>query len=327
MTTALMYAELSSRVPISGSAFAYTYVTFGELPAFLVGWNLNLRYAISASGLSRGLASYFNGLLAKLGYELPERVAHLTVFGIKDCSIEAVAFLFILTLIYTFGMEESNIFNMVFTILKLVTLGLIIVLGYINFNINNFTPFTLEEHGDFKGTFFGASLLFYGYLGFDFITTLSEDARNPMKDIPSAVRNSVLICMALYFLSATSLSGMARIESFNPDTAMADAFSSVGYEWASILIYFCAFFGITAACFTNLIVSAFCSLIIFNMSRVNPRSYRLSPRMVFCPSYSLNFTQGRAFRQRAHGSSSSRWRFLLSSLILKPSARSFPAAT
>ena len=104
MCTACMYAELSSRIPINGSAFAYTYVTFGELPAFFVGWNLNLRYAISASGLSRGLASYFNGLLEKLGIGVSESVTSLTVFGVKDCSIEAVLFLFILTLIYTFGM-------------------------------------------------------------------------------------------------------------------------------------------------------------------------------------------------------------------------------
>lgn len=145
MTTAMMYAELSSRIPINGSAFAYTYVTFGEISAFLVGWNLNLRYAISASGLARGLASYFNGLLEKLGVGLPKDVTHLTVFGVENCSIEAVAFLFILTLIYTFGMQESNIFNMIFTILKLVTLAFIIVLGYLNFNIDNFTPFTLEE--------------------------------------------------------------------------------------------------------------------------------------------------------------------------------------
>ena len=104
LSTACMYAELSSRIPINGSAFAYTYVTFGELPAFLVGWNLNLRYAISASGLSRGLASYFNGLLQKLGYGLPTEYTSLTVFGVENCSIEAVIFLFILTLIYTFGM-------------------------------------------------------------------------------------------------------------------------------------------------------------------------------------------------------------------------------
>ena len=69
--TALMYAEMSSRIPVSGSAFIYTYVTFGELPAFLIGWNLNLRFGFAAGCLSRGLASYFNGLLIKLGFSVP----------------------------------------------------------------------------------------------------------------------------------------------------------------------------------------------------------------------------------------------------------------
>ena len=197
--------------------------------------------------------SYFNGLFFKFGVRIPKALNSLTVFGVENCSIEAVIFLFILTLIYTFGMQESNIFNLVFTVLKLVTLVFIIVLGYMNFNADNFTPFTLEEEGGFAGTFLGASIIFYGYLGFDFITTLSEDSKNPVKDIPSAVWNSTLICIALYVLTATSLSGMARLETFNADTAMADAFSSVGYEWATVVIYFCAFFGITAACFTNLL--------------------------------------------------------------------------
>ena len=71
MTTAMMYAELSSRIPINGSAFSYTYVTFGELPAWVVGWSLNLRYGMSASGLARGMASYFNGLLTKFGLDVP----------------------------------------------------------------------------------------------------------------------------------------------------------------------------------------------------------------------------------------------------------------
>lgn len=71
MTTAMMYAELSSRIPINGSAFSYTYVTFGELPAWVVGWNLNLRYGMSASGLARGMASYFTGLLVKFGIDVP----------------------------------------------------------------------------------------------------------------------------------------------------------------------------------------------------------------------------------------------------------------
>ena len=117
--------------------------------------------------------------------------------------------------------------------------------------------FTIKEEGGIEGTFLGASIIFYGYLGFDFITTLSEDSKNPVKDIPIAVMFSSLICTVLYFLTAISLVGMARIETLNPETAMADAFYHVNMPYATIIIYICAFFGITAACFTNFIVSGF----------------------------------------------------------------------
>ena len=145
MTTAMMYAELSSRIPINGSAFAYTYVTFGELPAWIVGWNLNLRYGGSASGLARGAASYLNGLLIKFGVAVPAWMIGVDFLGMKNCSIEAVLFLAILNLIYCRGMEESNTFNLVFTVLKLVTLVMIIFIAFLKFDLNNFSPFILEE--------------------------------------------------------------------------------------------------------------------------------------------------------------------------------------
>ena len=99
LCTALMYAELSSRLPLNGSAFAFTYATFGELPAWLVGWNLNLRYGISASGLSRGITSYFVGLLKKMGLNLPTWMYKATIFGIPNCSLLAPMFIMILSAI------------------------------------------------------------------------------------------------------------------------------------------------------------------------------------------------------------------------------------
>ena len=180
MTTAMMYAELSSRIPINGSAFSYTYVTFGELPAWIVGWNMNLRYGMSASGLARGMSSYFNGILVKFGVNVPQWMLGIDVFGIKNCSIEAVIFLATLNLIYTRGIEESNIFNIVFTVLKLATLVMIIIIAFLKFDASNLSPFVLEEEGGFQGTFLSSSIIFYGYLGFDFITTLSSEAKNPV---------------------------------------------------------------------------------------------------------------------------------------------------
>ena len=106
------------------------------------------------------------------------------------------------------------------------------------------------------GTFFASSIIFYGYLGFDFITTLSPEAKSPARSVPSAVKTSTLLCMVLYVLTAISLAGMAPLQNFNPDTAMPEAFASVGQDFVSYIIYFCAFFGITAACFTNLLVSS-----------------------------------------------------------------------
>ena len=135
----------------------------------------------------------------------------ISVFGIEKCSIISVVFLALLNIMYTRGIEESNTFNMVFTVLKLVTLGLIIIMAFTKFDIDNFTPLTLEEEGGLGGTFFASSLIFYGYLGFDFITTLSPEAKSPAKSIPSAVKNSTLICMGLYILTAISLSGMAPL--------------------------------------------------------------------------------------------------------------------
>ena len=287
MVTAMMYAELSSRIPINGSAFSYTYVTFGELPAWIVGWVLNLRYGCSAIGLARGMASYFNGLLLKFGVNVPSWMIGITVFGIDNCSIIAPLFLVILTLVYTRGLQESNWFNIVFTALKLVTLAMIIIIAFVKFNSDNMTPFVLEEEGGWGGTFFAASLIFYGYLGFDFITTLSPEAKRPARSIPSAVKNSTAICIGIYFLTAISLAGMAPLQDLNPDTALADAFAAVDLEFVSFIIYFCAFFGITAACFTNLLVSTMYELRVSPrklpfLFSANPSYCRLRPMTACC---------------------------------------------
>jgi APA family basic amino acid/polyamine antiporter len=138
------------------------------------------------------------------------------------------------------------------TTMKLATLLFIIVLAFAEFDSSNYEPFFIEEYG-FMGTVMAASMVFYGYLGFDFITTVSDDAQKPITDIPRSISIATLSCLVLYLLTSVSLAGMAKLQNFNPDTAMADAFTAVGYEWATYIIYLCALFGILAACFGNLI--------------------------------------------------------------------------
>jgi APA family basic amino acid/polyamine antiporter len=107
LCTAVMYAELSSRLPVNGSAFAFTYATFGELPAWLVGWNLNLRYGISSSGLARGISSYFVGLMGKIGWVLPGWLSKTTFFGIQNCCPLAPCFIMILSAVQCLGTRGS----------------------------------------------------------------------------------------------------------------------------------------------------------------------------------------------------------------------------
>jgi APA family basic amino acid/polyamine antiporter len=147
-------------------------------------------------------------------------------------------------------MEKSSIFNATLTITKVVTLVLIIILAIFNFDSANLTPFTLEKYG-FNGTMYGASLIYFGYLGFDVITTLSDEAKNPVRDVPLSVRDNNLIVTVIYFATAFSLVSIARLETFHPETAFAEAFNSIGMPWVTIVIYFCAFIGITATCFSQ----------------------------------------------------------------------------
>ena len=182
-----MYAELSSRLPVNGSAFAFTYATVGEFPAWLVGWNLNLRYGVSSSGLARGMASYFVGLIARFGFSIPTWLTKTTILGIKNCCPLAPLFILILAAIQCMGTKESHLFNLIFTFAKLLTLSFIIICAFMNFDSTNMTPFLNQEYG-FNGTLISASIIFYGYLGFDVITTISEEAINPQKDVPAAVK-------------------------------------------------------------------------------------------------------------------------------------------
>lgn len=144
MVTALMFSELSSRIPASGSCYTYTYVAFGELPAWIVAWNMNLRYGFGSAGLSRGICEYLNGLVFHLsGAHLPLLLTSWTFFGQENCSILAVLVLLFFTEIFVLGMDASNIFNKSLTYTKLVTLLVIVCLALYNFDANNLTPFVL----------------------------------------------------------------------------------------------------------------------------------------------------------------------------------------
>lgn len=164
----------------------------------------------------------------------------------------------------TLGSKESNYFNYSFTIAKLASLTVIVFVAFLYFDKRNFEPFFLEEKGGPAGTVLGASLIFMAYLGYDFITTLSQEAKNPKRDMPLSIITCILICTVLYVLVGISLSGVARLEQFSGDTAMALAFKHVGAEWMSLIIYISAFFGVSACAFTQLMVIYYFNNVLFS---------------------------------------------------------------
>jgi len=133
LSTAFVYAELMSRFPSNGSAFGFVYSTFGELPAWIIGWFLLPRYGAVSAALSRAMTSYLVGLFAKFGITLPSWFASVTMFG-KDCCPMSIVFLAILCGINCLGSGESQTFNTWLTIAKIVTLILIVVVAFSEFN-------------------------------------------------------------------------------------------------------------------------------------------------------------------------------------------------
>ena len=248
-----MFAELTSRFPSSGSALSFLYATFGELPAWVAGWLLLPRYGAVSAGLARAMGSYLVGLVSMCGGTIPLWVYKANVFGIEDSNPLSVIFLAVLCAVNCWGTRESERFNSILTIGKIITLLLIVFVAFSRFDAKNFQPFFNETHG-FQGMLFAASLTFFGVMGFDFISTLSFEAVNPTRDVPKAMRDCVLLSTSFYIVIAVAVCGMgiAAGPIDNPTTAMADQFKLAGINYMSFIIYVCGFLGLTAVAFTCL---------------------------------------------------------------------------
>lgn len=162
------------------------------------------------------------------------------------------------TWIQTRGSKSAGNFNTIVTSTKLTILLFIICVSFLNFEPNNFKPFLNEEKG-ITGVIEASSMLFFGYLGFDFITTMSAEAIDPKVNVPKAINYSVVGSMVIYALIAFSINGVGNLAAYSDqdgETALADIFTAKGMPHMAFLIYFCALFGITAAVMTNIMSQA-----------------------------------------------------------------------
>ncbi|MDD5627773.1 MAG: amino acid permease [Elusimicrobia bacterium] len=220
--TALCYAELAAMVPISGSAYTYSYATMGELTAWIIGWDLILEYAIGNVAVAISWSGYFCSLLkSAAGIQVPvwlsldyrtfvqrgldlAAVPHL--FGLPIVfNLPAVAIVAALTVILVVGVKESARFNSAMVLFKLAILAVFVAAGFCYFRKENWVPFA---PGGWKGIQVGAATVFFAYIGFDAVSTVAEETKDPKRDMPIGIIGSLAACTVIYILVTVALTGM-----------------------------------------------------------------------------------------------------------------------
>ena len=264
--SALAFAELASAIPVSGSAYTYSYATIGELAAWIIGWDLILEYGVSIAGVAIGWGAYLNELLESVfNYELPKSLANPPGEDGGQFNLPAMFLVLAVSAVLMVGVRESARTNTIMVFFKLAVLALFLVLGVTAFNADNFSPFFVEGEG-IGGTVTAATLIFFAYIGFDAVSTSSEEVKEPKRDLPIAIIGSLGIATTLYILVAVVATGALPFDELKgQDAPLATALSEgAGFDWAANIISFGALVAITSVVLTLLYGQ---SRILFAMSR------------------------------------------------------------
>jgi len=243
--SALSYAELASSIPVSGSAYTYTYATLGEIVAWIIGWDLILEYGVAVAAIAVGWGGNLNAFLdAAFGVALPDAIAKSPEDG-GIFNLPAVFVVLAITLLLVRGVTESARVNLVMVGIKLVVLLFFIVVALANFGTGNFHDFAPSG---VDGVTSAAAIIFFAYIGFDAVSTGSEEARNPAKDLPLAIIGSLLICTLFYVLTAVGAIGIATPDELKAsDAPLAAALDNgAGIGWAAAVLALGAVVAITS---------------------------------------------------------------------------------
>ena len=243
--SALSYAELASSIPVSGSAYTYTYATLGEIVAWIIGWDLILEYGVSVAAIAVGWGGNLNAFLdAAFGYQLPDAIAKSPEDG-GVVNLPAVFIVLAITLLLIRGVTESARVNLVMVVVKLIVLLFFIAVAFVNFGTGNFQPFAPDG---IDGVTAASAIIFFAYIGFDAVSTGSEEARNPAKDLPLAIIGSLIICTVFYVLTAVGAIGIASPQQLeSSDAPLAAALDQgAGISWAAAILALGAVVAITS---------------------------------------------------------------------------------
>lgn len=259
----LCYAEFASMIPISGSAYTYSYATMGEMVAWVIGWDLVLEYALGAATVSIAWSEYLNKLLGYVNLQIPYELCHSPMQVLRGSGGEVIAhgymnlpalfIVVVLSLLLIKGVRESSIFNAVIVITKVAIVILFIVIGWSYINPVNHTPFVppsgtftdeqgvIHNFGGFLGILGAAGVVFFAFIGFDAVSTAAQETKNPSKALPIGILGSLAICTVLYILFAYVLTGVASIEDFRQAGKEASVTYTIqtymtGHGWLAKLV-------------------------------------------------------------------------------------------
>ena len=202
---ALCYSELAAMVPVSGSAYTYTYAVMGELLAWMVGWALILEYAVGASAVAVGWSGYFVGLMRSWGFEIPTALAAGPSSG-GIINLPAVGVAVLVTILLIVGTKESARFNAALVLVKVTALTFFIALTFPVLKGAHFEPFFPNGWGTY-GVVGAAASIFFAYVGFDAVSTAAEETINPQRNVPIGLIGSLLFCTVFYILVSVGAIG------------------------------------------------------------------------------------------------------------------------
>lgn len=274
----LCYAELSSMIPISGGSYSYAYIAMGEFPAWIVGWCATAQYVFSSSAVAVGWSGYFANLLKDFGIPLSAKFTQAPfVFGETLAesgaimNLPAAILVFLVGVLISIGIRAVARFNHAMVFIKLATVVLFIILGIPYIQSENWFPFFPENTGVFgefglSGTFRAAGMLFFAYLGFDTVSTLSQDAVNPQKDVPKGILGSLFICTLAYILVSLVLTGVVSYKLLGVPDPMSVALNVAAAKlvWVKVLVKMAIIAGLASVVLVQLLAE---TRILFAMSK------------------------------------------------------------
>lgn len=268
--SAMCYAEFASRIPVAGSAYTYAYASFGELIAWIIGWDLLMEYAIGNIAVAISWSEYFTNLLQGFGIHVPSYLTmdYLSASKAHDeivaaganlsnisekvrfaahawdtapgsgsfkfiADIPALAIVFLITYLVYIGIRETKRATNAMVFLKVGVVLAVVILGFFYVKPENWTPFLPNG---FEGMMKGVSGVFFAYIGFDAISTTAEECKNPQRDLPKGMIYSLIICTILYILVALVLTGMVSYKELQVEDPLAFVFKNIGLNNISYLI-------------------------------------------------------------------------------------------